>query len=63
MRNISHTPTTNVTKDNTIDICPMCNKRTKITQDKSMNKDEIIQWFSKFSGFLSSSIEKKIILH
>ena len=48
MRNISHTPTTNVTKDNTIDICPMCNKRTKITQDKSMNKDEIIQWFSIF---------------
>jgi len=48
MRNISHIPTTNVTKDNTIDICPMCNKRTKITQDKSMNKDEIIQWFSIF---------------
>jgi len=26
----------------------MCSKRIKITQDKSMNKDEIIQWFSLF---------------
>ena len=52
MRNISHTPTTNVTKDNTIDICPMCNKRTKKNldsiQENGMNKDEIIQWFSTF---------------
>ena len=26
----------------------MCNKRIKINQDKSMNKDEIIQWFTTF---------------
>lgn len=28
-------------------ICPTCNKRYKITQDKSMNKDTIIDWFTK----------------
>ena len=48
MRNISHTPTTDITEDNTIDICPTCNKRYKITQDKSMNRDTIIDWFTKY---------------
>ena len=48
MRNISHTPTTDITEDITIEICPSCNKRYKITQDKSMNKDSIIDWFIKY---------------
>ncbi len=39
---------TNPTISKTINICPKCNKRIKINQDKSMNKDEIIQWFSTF---------------
>jgi len=29
-------------------MCPICNKKYKITQDKNMNKDEIIQWFTTF---------------
>jgi len=32
----------------TNNICPKCNRRIKIAQDKSMNKDEIIQWFTTF---------------
>lgn len=48
MRNISHTPTTDITEDNIIDICLTCNKRYKITQDKSTNKDTIIDWFTKY---------------
>ncbi len=39
---------TNPTIPKTNNICPKCNKRIKITQDKSMNKDEIIQWFTTF---------------
>ena len=38
----------NPTIPKTNNICPKCNKRSKITQDKSMNKDEIIQWFTTF---------------
>jgi len=45
---ISHTPTTDITEDNTIDICSTCNKRYKIIQDKYMNKDTIIDWFRKY---------------
>ena len=36
-----------ITKDNDI-ICPTCNKRHKITQDKSMNKNDMINWFIKY---------------
>ena len=43
-----YTHTTRITRENTIDICPTCNKRYKITQDKSMNKDTIIDWFTKY---------------
>lgn len=40
-------PITDITKDND-SICLTCNKRHKITQDKSMNKNEIIDWFTKY---------------
>jgi len=39
---------THPTIPKTINISPKCNKRSKIAQDKSMNKDEIIQWFTTF---------------
>ena len=42
-----NTPITDITKDNNI-TCPTCNKRHKITQDKSMNKDNIIDWFKNY---------------
>lgn len=29
-------------------ICPTCNKRKKITGEKTMNRNEIIQWFQNF---------------
>ena len=29
-------------------ICPTCNKRRKITQDKDMDRNEIVDWFSKY---------------
>lgn len=29
-------------------ICPTCNKRHKITQDKDMDRNEIIDWFTKY---------------
>lgn len=45
--NQTDTPITDITKDNN-NICPKCNKRIKLTQDKSMNKDEIVQWFTTF---------------
>ena len=32
----------------TNNLCPKCNKRIKITQDKIMDKDEIIEWFTTF---------------
>lgn len=48
MKNTSYTPSTDITESTTIDICSICNKRNKITQDKNMNKDEIIQWFTTF---------------
>ena len=41
------TPITEITKDNNT-ICTACNKRHKITQDKSMNKDTIIDWFKSY---------------
>lgn len=47
-KNKSNTPTTGITEYNTIEICPTCNKRYKITQEKSMNKDSIIDWFTKY---------------
>ncbi|MFX0039787.1 MAG: hypothetical protein ACFFCY_03700 [Promethearchaeota archaeon] len=31
-----------------INICPKCNKRSKINQEKNMNKDEIVHWFTIF---------------
>ncbi len=46
--NIHHTPSTEISEDNTIGICPTCNKRYKITQDKSMNKESLIDWFKKY---------------
>lgn len=30
------------------EICPECNKKHTIFQDKDMNKSEIINWFSKY---------------
>ena len=48
MKKISHTPTTTIIENNNIDICPTCNKKYKITQDKSMNKDSIVDWFTKY---------------
>lgn len=48
IKNISHTLTTDITEDNTIGVCPPCNRRYKITQDKSMNKDTIIDWFMRY---------------
>ena len=29
-------------------ICPTCNKRHKITQDKGMDRNEIVDWFTKY---------------
>lgn len=29
-------------------ICPTCNKRHKITQDKDMDRNEIVDWFTKY---------------
>ena len=48
MKNKSNTPTTDITEDNTIEICPTCNKRYQITQDKFKNKDTVIDWFIKY---------------
>jgi len=31
-----------------ITICPTCNKRHKITQDKDMDRNEIVDWFTNF---------------
>jgi len=47
MKNIFHSSTRDISED-IIDMCPICNKRYNITQDKSMSKDEIIQWFTTF---------------
>jgi len=29
-------------------LCPTCNKRHKITQDKGMDRNEIVDWFTKY---------------